>query len=146
MTVLYVGTLLFLMSLYLALQTTIFAQASLLCLMGLLFLCLTISVLWQRECWRNIALGCFFILLGIISGIRVGPSAAEVLQPYFGKDVVVAGSIEPMSIKKGQSYTSLVLQCERLQQGHRVVVYDGKIRLLLKEKENVNYRDNSRII
>ena len=101
MQILYLGTMLFLMALYLALQTTIFAKASLLCLMGLLFLCLILGVIWQRDCWRSIALGGFFVLLGLISGLRVGPSPAEVLQPYFGKNVIVVGSIEPMSIIKG---------------------------------------------
>lgn len=146
MQILYLGTMLFLMAIYLALQTTIFAKASLLCLIGLLFLCLILGVIWQRDCWRSIALGGFFVLLGLISGLRVGPSPAEVLQPYFGKNVIVVGSLEPVSIKKGKSYTSLVLQCERLQQGHRVVAYEGKIRLQLKEKESVNLTENSSIM
>ena len=54
--------------------------------------------------------------------------------------------MEPTSIIKGQSYTSLVLKCERLQQGNRGVDYEGKIRLQLKEKESANLRENSSIM
>ena len=122
------------LALYLTLQTGLSAALNLALLALMLIVSLVAAVLSKRERWRNAFLVVFFVFLGMLNGLRVGASAAEQLQPYYGKEVLLSGSIEALSVKKEEQYFSYVLQCEKLQQGKQTINYHGRVRLTLPQK------------
>ena len=160
MQIIYVGTACFTCTLYLALETALFANLPLPMVACLGLVLLFAALLVKKERGRSMALLGFFVVLGLLSGLRIGPSAAVCLQPYFGQQVVVAGRVEPLSVRQGESYTSIILQCEGLQlkkqvselvqfskgeqlsegeqspQGASFVSYTGRLRLSLPRSHN----------
>ena len=134
MHILYVGVAGFSVALYFALQGSFGQNLDLTLLAAAMLSSLIVAVFCKRNLWRNILLVGFFVLLGLLNGLRVGPSAAEQLQPYFGKEVVLTGRLEPLSSKEQQTYTSCILQCEVLQQGKQTIVYNGRVRLTLPQR------------
>ncbi|MGM9529161.1 MAG: DNA internalization-related competence protein ComEC/Rec2 [Phascolarctobacterium sp.] len=100
----------------------------------------------KKELARKIALVSFLTFLGLLSGLRVGSSATEALQPYYGKQVLLAGRVEPMSIKSNAEYTSIILQCEQLQQAQQLVAYKGRVRLSLRNKQRDDLRNLGRVV
>lgn len=115
MQVIYVGTACFAVMLYAALETTLFAKVALPLVVCLALATLGAALLAKKEWARRIAWVLFCGFLGLLSGLQVGPSASQQLQPFFGRQVLVAGRVEPLSIRQGEGYTSFVLQCEGLQ-------------------------------
>ena len=115
MQVIYVGTACFAVMLYVALETTLFAKVALPLVVCLALVTLAAALLAKKEWARRIAWVLFCGFLGLLSGLQVGPSAAQQLQPYFGRQVLVVGRVEPLSIRQGEGYTSFILQCEGLQ-------------------------------
>ena len=146
MHVIYLGTVFFAFALYLSLETALLANVSVVLGCGLALLSLLAALFVKKEQARKIAQVSFFALLGLLSGLRVGPSAADVLQPYYGKQVLLAGRVEPMSIKSNAEYTSLILQCEQLQQGQQLTAYKGRMRLSFRNKPRDDVRNLGRII
>lgn len=120
MQVIYVGTACFAVMLYLALETTLFVKAAPILVDVLALVTLGAALLAKKEWARRLAWVLFCGFLGLLSGLQVGPSAAQQLQPYFGRQVLVVGRVEPLSIRQGEGYTSLILQCEGLQPSSHV--------------------------
>ena len=135
MQIIYYGTLAFGISLFCALQRGVGTGLSLwgvgLSMLGALGLALWL----RRGALQQVCLVSFFILLGLLNGLRVGPSAGELLQPYFGKEVTLLGRVELLSCKAGSGYTSLILECEGLQQGNTRMPYSGRVRLSLPAQD-----------
>ena len=115
MQVIYVGTACFAVMLYVALKTTLFVKVAPLLVGMLALVTLGAALLAKKEWARRLAWVLFCGFLGLLSGLQVGPSAAERLQPYFGQQVLVVGRVEPLSIRQGEGSTSFILQCEGLQ-------------------------------
>lgn len=124
------------LALYLTLQTGLSAALNLALLALMLIVSLVAAVLNKRERSRNAFLVVFFVLLGMLNGLRVGASAAEQLQPYFGKEVVLCGHIEALQSKERQEYVSCIMQCEKLQYGQQVMAYKGRVRLALPQQRS----------
>lgn len=124
------------LALYLTLQTGLSAALNLAMLALMLIVSLVAAVLSKRERWRNAFLVVFFVLLGMLNGLRVGASAAEQLQPYFGKEVVLCGHIEALQSKERQEYVSCIMQCERLQYCQQFIAYKGRVRLALPQQRS----------
>lgn len=124
------------LALYLTLQTGLSAALNLALLALMLIVSLVAAVLSKRERSRNAFLVVFFVLLGMLNGLRVGASAAEQLQPYFGKEVVLCGHIEALQSKERQEYVSCIMQCEKLQYGQQVMAYKGRVRLALPQQRS----------
>ena len=124
------------LALYLVLQTGLGAALNLAMLALMLIVSLVAAVLSKRERSRNAFLVVFFVLLGMLNGLRVGASAAEQLQPYFGKEVVLCGHIEALQSKERQEYVSCIMQCDKLQYGQQVMAYKGRVRLALPQQRS----------
>lgn len=124
------------LALYLVLQTGLGAALNLAMLALMLIVSLVAAVLSKRERSRNAFLVVFFVLLGMLNGLRVGASAAEQLQPYFGKEVVLCGHIEALQSKERQEYVSCIMQCDKLQYGQQVMAYKGRVRLALSQQRS----------
>ena len=124
------------LALYLTLQTGLSAALNLALLALMLIVSLVAAVLSKRERWRNAFLVVFFVLLGMLNGLRVGASVSDQLQPYFGKEVVLCGHIEALQSKERQEYVSCIMQCERLQYGQQVMAYKGRVRLALPQQRS----------
>ena len=133
MKCIYFGTIAFIFSLLLTLQTTVLNSVSPYLTLVITLALLYLAINTKKELWRSICMIIFFAFLGISSGLRVGPSAEAILEPFFGKEVVLVGHVEPLSIKYGPQYSSMQLQCEHLQQGSQVITYKGKVRLSLAD-------------
>lgn len=131
----YFGTFAFIICLFLTLQASVLQNFSLLLAFGTTMASLIIAIACKNSQWRNLFFVLFFAFLGLCNGLCVGTSAEEHLQPYFGKDVIMEGYVEPLSVKLGTNYTSFLLKCERLQHGSKVITYEGKVRLTLSQAE-----------
>ena len=123
MKCIYFGTIAFIFSLLLTLQTTVLNSVSPYLTLVITSALLYLAINTKKELWRSICMIIFFAFLGISSGLRVGPSAEAILEPFFCKEVVLVGHVEPLSIKYGPQYSSMQLQCEHLQQGSQVITY-----------------------
>lgn len=134
MQILYPGFAVFAVAMYLVLQNKLVPRLDVAVLAAAMLASLLIAIFSKKEWYRNIFCIGFFVLLGLVNGLRLGPSAAEQLQPYYGKEVLLSGSIEALSVKKGDQYFSYVLQCEKLQQGQQTINYHGRVRLTLPQK------------
>ena len=53
----------------------------------------------------------------------------EQLRPYFGREAVAWGYLEPMTLKLTEGRVSFVLQCESLQLGQQKLAYTDKLRI-----------------
>lgn len=134
MQILYLGFAVFAVAMYLVLHSKLVPRLDVAVLAVAMLASLLIAIFSKKEWYRNTFCIGFFVLLGLVNGLRVGPSAAEQLQPYYGKEVLLSGSIEALSVKKGEQYFSYVLQCEKLQQGKQTINYQGRVRLTLPQK------------
>lgn len=138
MNIIYGGCFCFGIGLYIVLQTNLLTAVSLTVAVILLFLALFLGIVLREKKYfwlRNLFLLCFFLLLGIVNGLRAEPSAAERLQPYFGREVIFTGALEPLNFKERNEYISCVLQCRQLQCGSVVKEFDGRVRVSLNKKE-----------
>lgn len=134
MNSIYFGTFVFLFSLFVTLQTTLLQDFPIHLGMGITMASLLLTMKCNSSLLRNTLLVLFFAFLGMTNGLRIGPSAAEQLEPHFGKEVILEGYVDPLSIKIRSNYTSFLLECERLQQGSQTINYNGKVRLTLTER------------
>lgn len=138
MQILYSGFAAFAVAMYLVLHSKLVPRLDVAVLAVAMLASLLIAIFSKKEWYRNIFCIGFFVLLGLVNGLRLGPSAAEQLQPYYGKEVLLSGSIEALSVKKGDQFFSYVLQCEKLQQGKQTINYLGRVRLTLPQKARGN--------
>lgn len=146
MDIIYSGSFCFGMGLYMVLQTEFLADVSLLSVAFLLLAALFLGITIKKEKYfllHNLFLLCFFLLLGVTSGLRVEPSAAQRLQPYFEKEIILQGRLEPLNFKEQNGSISCILQCSQLQVGSKVKSFDGRIRLSLKKEELFGSRQNA---
>lgn len=146
MDIIYSGSFCFGMGLYMVLQTEFLADVSLLPVAFLLLAALFLGITIKKEKYfllHNLFLLCFFLLLGVTSGLRVEPSAAQRLQPYFEKEIILQGRLEPLNFKEQNGSISCILQCSQLQVGSKVKSFDGRIRLSLKKEELFGSRQNA---
>lgn len=134
MQILYPGFAVFAVAMYLVLHSKLVPRLDVAVLAVAMLASLLIAIFSKKEWYRNTFCIGFFVLLGLVNGLRLGPSAAEQLQPYYGKEVILSGSIEALSVKKGEQYFSYVLQCEKLQQGQQIINYQGRVRMTLPQK------------
>lgn len=134
MQILYPGFAVFAVAMYLVLQNKLVPRLDVAVLAVAMLASLLIAIFSKKAWCRNIFCIGFFVLLGLVNGLRVGASAAEQLQPYYGKEVLLSGSIEVLSGKEGEQYFSYILQCEKLQQGQQTINYLGRVRLTLPQK------------
>ena len=134
MQILYPGFAAFAVAMYLVLQSKLVPRLDVAVLAVAMLASLLIAIFSKKEWYRNTFCIGFFVLLGLVNGLRVEPSAAEQLQPYYGKEVLLSGSIEALSVKEGEQYFSYVLQCEKLQQGQQTINYQGRVRMTLPQK------------
>lgn len=134
MQILYPGFAVFAVDMYLVLQNKLVPRLDVAVLAAAMLASLLIAIFSKKAWCRNIFCIGFFVLLGLVNGLRVGTSAAEQLQPYYGKEVLLSGSIEVLSGKEGEQYFSYILQCEKLQQGQQTINYLGRVRLTLPQK------------
>ena len=123
MQILYPGFAVFAIAMYLVLHSKLVPRLDVAVLAVTMLASLLIAIFSKKEWYRNTFCIGFFVLLGLVNGLRLGPSAAEQLQPYYGKEVLLSGSIEVLSGKEGEQYFSYVLQCEKLQQGQQTINY-----------------------
>lgn len=138
MNIIYIGSLCFACGLYMVLQTKFMTSLSPALAITLLLAVLLLGIVFKREKYfllHNFFWLCFFLLLGVVSGLRVEPSAAQRLQPYFNKEIVFIGRLEPLNFKEQNGYVSCVLQCSQLQYGKDAQYFDGRLRLNLKREE-----------
>lgn len=146
MDIIYSGSFCFGMGLYMVLQTEFLADVSLLPVAFLLLAALFLGITIKKEKYfllHNLFLLCFFLLLGVTSGLRTEPCAAERLQPYFEKEIIFQGRLEPLNFKEQNGSISCILQCSQLQVGSKVKSFDGRIRLSLKKEELFGSRQNA---
>ena len=134
MQILYPGFAAFAVAMYLVLHSMLVPRLDVAVLAVAMLASLLIAIFSKKEWCRNIFCIGFFVLLGLVNGLRVGASAAEQIQPYYGKEVLLSGSIEVLSGKEGEQYFSYILQCEKLQQGEQTINYQGRVRLTLPQK------------
>lgn len=134
MQILYPGFAAFAVAIYLVLQSKLVQRLDVAVLAVAMLASLLIAIFSKKEWYRNTFCIGFFVLLGLVNGLRLGPSAAEQLQPYYGKEVVLSGSVEALSGKEGEQYFSYILQCAKLQQGQQTINYLGRVRLTLPQK------------
>ena len=71
-----------------------------------------------------------FLVLGVFMRAHFMVSAAQQLAPYIGREVIVCGAVEPMSMRQQEKFTSAVLQVESLvlASGEKLS-YNGRLRV-----------------
>ena len=152
---LFGGAVAFGCALYLTLTTKLGSTLSPMALLPATLGAFLLALFPKSAGWRRVGMVVFLLCLGLLNGLRVGPSAAEQLQHYFDKEVLVWGRVEPLSIKQKGNFTSVLLQCEALsarkqvrrleqqgkaeqggggealQLGEQVLPYTGRLRMSL---------------
>lgn len=63
---------------------------------------------------RSILLICF-VALFVFHLCSLPPSAEQQLDSYMGRQVIVRGDVEPLSVRENNGFTSAVVRCRRLQ-------------------------------
>lgn len=102
----------------------------------LIALSVCIIVFSFNKKWKNklsVYMSVSLCILGLWNGVREGPSAAEQLKPYFGKSVIVKGTVEPLSWKEKEGIQSFVLQVAEIESGGAKLEYKKKIRVTISE-------------
>lgn len=124
------GVCCFLIAVYLGLELSLIAVYN---TYFLIAACATavLLLLFKGERLLLVLFCIFCIFLGVWNGSRCAPSAAEQLQPYFGKQVVASGRIEPDSVKLAQGYAGFIMRCEGVQVEGRNIGYRGRLRINL---------------
>lgn len=132
MQFLYAGTACFMFGLWLGLQPAA-AFVSWQLLAGIAAAALLLGV-QLKDGWRRCLCVCLsLLLLGWGNGCRVGPSAAQQLEQFWGRQAVAYGRLEPLSLRQGDGYQSFILQCEQLRLGADVRPYRGRLRVSLRQ-------------
>ena len=85
MQILYPGFAVFAVAMYLVLHSKLVPRLDVAVLAAAMLASLLIAIFSKKEWYRNIFCIGFFVLLGLVNGLRVGTSAAEQLQPYYCK-------------------------------------------------------------
>ncbi len=145
MDIIYSGSFCFGMGLYMVLQTEFLADVSLLPVAFLLLAALFLGITIKKEKYfllHNLFLLCFFLLLGVTSGLRTEPCAAERLQQYFNREVILQGHIETLNFKEQNGYVSCIFQCTQMQCGGESKYFDGRIRLGFPKEEILGSKQN----
>ncbi|MCQ2358834.1 MAG: competence protein ComEC family protein [Phascolarctobacterium sp.] len=75
-----------------------------------------------------------FLLIGVWNGVRVGPSAAMKLRPYWRKNVIVNGTVEPLSWKEKDGLQTFVLKVRDMELEAGKVEYRQSIRVTVGAK------------
>lgn len=83
----------------------------------------------------------FMLLLGLWNGIRIGPSAEQELQAYWGKNVIVSGSVDSLSLKERDGLQSFVLQVHNMESNGAKLAYHKKIRVTVNSNEKLGGKD-----
>ena len=81
------------------------------------------------------------LFFGLWNGLRMGPSAEKILQPHWGKNVIVSGTVDPLTWKERDGLQNFVLKVKSLESGGQNLHYKKKIRVTLNAKENVLGKD-----
>ena len=76
---------------------------------------------------RSLLLICFFALC-VFRLCSLPPSAEQQLAAYMGRQVVLLGDVEPLSVRKNNGFTSAVVRCRQLQAAV-AVPYTGRLRV-----------------
>lgn len=63
---------------------------------------------------RSVLFICFLTLC-VFRLCSLPPSAEQQLEAYMGRQVILLGDVEPLSVRENNGYTSAVVRCERLQ-------------------------------
>ncbi len=129
----YSGTLCLVLGIYSGLRSELaaysgyFAYALALAgVLGVLHLCLH-----QTKAAMVLLYFCL-LLVGLGSGLRTQPEAAQILTPYIGQQAQVLGTVEPVSVYFNDGYGGFVLRCEELKVQGKAVAYNGRLRVGLK--------------
>jgi competence protein ComEC len=135
MNSIYLGTLCFLFSCYAALQLQYFYfGVTALIAAGLL----AAGVFYFKRNSREKSLSCgvilFFLLLGLLSGLRAPTDAQKELEPYYGRQVTLHGKIDLLSVKQHQYGTSFLLECQHFEADNLQVPYRQYVRVFTAEK------------
>lgn len=83
---------------------------------------------------RLLLLACVLDLLAFRL-LTLPPSAEQQLAAYMGRQVLVTGDIEPLSVRDSGGFTSAVVRCRRLEVlhgGEAPVPYSGRLRVSLR--------------
>ncbi len=85
---------------------------------------------------RLLLLACLLTLLAFRL-LTLPPSAEQQLAAYMGRQVLVAGDIEPLSVRDSGGFTSAVVRCRRLEvlrggEAPAPVPYSGRLRVSLR--------------
>ncbi len=110
----YVGTVLFLLGCYAAIEWWSLRDYRFFFLVLNLLVLATLKLKAFQKFWKQ-GLCVTFLLLGAWAGSNAHPNPSEQLQPYFGKEVLAYGSIVPESVKRYSYGTSFILRCEQLE-------------------------------
>lgn len=127
MQFLYAGTACFMFGLWLGLQPAA-ASFSWEIFLGAAEAALLLGVRCKDGWRRCLCVSLSLLLLGLGNGCRVGPSAAQQLEQFWGRQAVAYGRLEPLSLRQGDGYQSFILQCEQLWVGTELPPYRGRLR------------------
>lgn len=129
----YSGTLCLVLGIYSGLRGELLAYSgyfayalALAAVLGALYLCL------HQTKAAMVLLYLCLLLVGLGSGLRTQPEAAQILTPYLGQQAQVLGEVEPVSVYFNDGYGGFVLRCEELKVQGKAVAYNGRLRVGLK--------------
>ncbi|WP_405382448.1 DNA internalization-related competence protein ComEC/Rec2 [Phascolarctobacterium sp.] len=79
----------------------------------------------------------YVVLACVLSWYIPWKTGGELTDSYYGSNVVLEGRVEPASVKVGEGYTSIILDCNSITQGNLCRAYSGRVRLGLKDSKNL---------
>ena len=79
----------------------------------------------------------YVVLACVLSWYVPWKTGGEPTDSYYGTNVVLEGRVEPASVKVGEGYTSIILDCNNITQGNLCRAYSGRVRLSLKDSKNL---------
>ncbi len=137
MNCIYLGTLCFLSGCYAVLQSQQFYLAVMaIAGISLLAACIFYYICSGREKAFCCGTAVFFLLLGIAAGLRAPVDAQQELAPYYGRQVILYGKIDLLSLRQHQYGMSFLLECSQLETDGEQIPYRQAVRIFTSARFN----------
>ena len=85
----------------------------------------------QKTRYLRLFLPCVLLCMLLFRLLTVHPSAEQQLASCFGRQLVVQGAVEPLSVRRLDGFSSAVLRCEKVYSDTELA-YSGRLRVSVK--------------
>lgn len=85
----------------------------------------------QKTRYLRLFLPCLLLCMLLFRLLTVPPSAEQQLASCFGRQLVVQGAVEPLSVHRQEGFSSAILRCQKVYSDTELA-YSGRLRVSMK--------------